>query len=84
MGSAQKCKCGHVLTDHLPRAKNNVKIRTKCEWYDCLCELFIYDGKTHTYARKPGIIEPTSPLVTSHYRQAYMVDVREDGSVRRQ
>jgi len=81
MGSAQKCKCGHVLTDHLPRAKNNVKLRTKCEWYDCPCELFIYDGKTHTYARKPGLIEPTSPLVGIRH-VSHVSDIREDGSLR--
>ncbi len=82
MGSAQKCKCGHVLTDHLPRAKNNITMRTKCEWYDCECELFKPDGKTHTYARKPGLVEPISHLVTSHQRIAHISDVREDGSIR--
>ena len=81
MGSAQKCKCGHVLTDHLPRAKEGIKIRAKCEWWDCPCKLFKPDGRIHTYGRQYNIVESTSPLIKNHNRANYIGELRDDGTI---
>lgn len=48
MGLRKKCKCGHGLTDHRRRQKNNEYYIGECEDWDCDCEKYDFD-KTEQY-----------------------------------
>lgn len=44
-GMPKKCKCGHVISDHINKrlTKEHIKIkewRAECQWYDCDCVMF--------------------------------------------
>ncbi len=77
MGIAKLCTCGHTTADHLITSKG---VRTRCDWFDCTCEKFIFN-KTVFTGNKPTV-DNTSILVRDHHNEATIGNLGDDGTVR--